>query len=75
MNNNVLFVGYDSRYFGDELLRALAIGATSKRIRVYNLEIMPTPGIMYYSLKYQALGVSITASHNLYYDNGVKKFF
>lgn len=74
LNNNVLFVGYDSRYFGDELLRALAIGATSKKMRVYNLKIMPTPGIMYYSLKYQALGVSITASHNLYYDNGVKIF-
>ncbi len=74
LNNNAVFVGYDSRYFGYELLKALAIGAKSKKMRVYNLKIMSTPGIMYYSLKYQAIGVSITASHNLYYDNGVKVF-
>ena len=70
-----LYIGYDSRYYGRKLLLSLAIGAESKGIRIINLGVITTPGVMYYSLINKAIGVSITASHNQYYDNGVKIFF
>ena len=34
--------------------------------------VIPTPGLMYYTLVNNCIGIMITASHNPYKDNGIK---
>ena len=72
--NNNLYIGYDTRCSGQAICHMLMSGATSLGINVYNLQMASTPCIAYYSLLNKAIGVSITASHNPYLDNGIKIF-
>ena len=67
-------VGWDTRCSGIVLARAFAEGIGSDA-QVTFLGVTPTPAISFYT-EYEAisLGVSITASHNPYTDNGLKLF-
>ena len=67
-------VGWDTRQSGSALARAFAKGMGSGA-KVTFLEVTPTPAVSFYTQHEQvSLGVSITASHNPYTDNGLKLF-
>lgn len=67
-------VGWDTRRSGGVLARAFTEGIGSEA-KVIFLGITPTPAISFYTQHEQiSLGVSITASHNPYTNNGLKLF-
>ncbi|MBR1844057.1 MAG: phosphoglucosamine mutase [Opitutales bacterium] len=67
-------VGWDTRRSGSVLARAFTEGMGSGA-EVTFLGVTPTPAISFYTQHKQiSLGVSITASHNPYTDNGLKLF-
>lgn len=66
-------MGWDTRASGPELARAFAKGFALGEITF--LKVTPTPAISFYVVQAGcSLGVSITASHNPYTDNGLKLF-
>lgn len=70
-----MVVGRDTRLSGPMLEAALVAGITSVGVDVVLLGVVPTPTVAYHS-KYMEVdgGVMISASHNVYYDNGIKFF-
>ncbi len=70
-----IVVGKDTRLSGSMLESAIAAGATSTGAQVYLLDVCPTPAVAYL-VRTQGFdcGVMISASHNPYYDNGIKVF-
>ena len=67
-------VGWDTRQSGSVLARAFTEGLGSSA-EVTFLGVTPTPAVSFYTQHEQiSLGVSITASHNPYTDNGLKLF-
>lgn len=73
--NDFVLVGKDTRISGYMFESALEAGLTAAGVDARLLGPMPTPGIAYLTrtLRAQA-GIVISASHNPYYDNGVKFF-
>jgi phosphoglucosamine mutase len=70
-----LAVGRDTRLSGPMLEEALASGISSVGGDVLKLGILPTPAIAYLTKSLRAnAGIVISASHNPYYDNGIKFF-
>ncbi len=68
-------IGKDTRLSGYMFESALEAGFTAAGADVLLIGPLPTPGIAYLTQKFNAdLGVVISASHNLYYDNGIKFF-
>jgi phosphoglucosamine mutase len=68
-------IGRDPRESGDFLESAIAAGFASRGIRVYLAGVIPTPAVALWTRELGALcGVVISASHNPYYDNGIKFF-
>ena len=68
-------IGKDTRISGDFLEDALSSGLASMGIEVYKLGVITTPGVAYLSRTLEVGGgVVISASHNPYYDNGIKFF-
>ncbi|MFI3330109.1 MAG: phosphoglucosamine mutase, partial [bacterium] len=72
LNCDTLVIGTDTRESKDELTKGITLGALSVGIKVLNAGVVPTPALIYYSQVNKILGVMITASHNPYYDNGLK---
>ena len=73
-SNNVL-IGKDTRVSGYLLESALEAGFSAAGVNIFLLGPMPTPGIAYLTRTARACaGVVISASHNPYYDNGIKIF-
>ncbi|PKM11626.1 MAG: phosphoglucosamine mutase [Gammaproteobacteria bacterium HGW-Gammaproteobacteria-3] len=70
-----VLIGKDTRISGYMFESALEAGLTAAGVDTRLLGPMPTPGIAYLTrtLRAQA-GIVISASHNPYYDNGVKFF-
>jgi phosphoglucosamine mutase len=70
---NFVFIGKDTRLSCDMLEAAIASGLMSEGIDVYRLGVVPTPALSYITSRRKALfGVMISASHNPFYDNGIK---
>jgi len=70
-----VLIGKDTRISGYMLESALEAGFSAAGIDVGLLGPMPTPGIAYLTKTFRAeAGVVISASHNPYYDNGIKFF-
>jgi len=68
-------IGKDTRLSGYMFESALEAGFVAAGMDVLLLGPIPTPGIAYLTQALQAdAGVVISASHNLYYDNGIKFF-
>ncbi|MBF0265695.1 MAG: phosphoglucosamine mutase [Gammaproteobacteria bacterium] len=68
-------IGKDTRISGYMYESALEAGLAAAGIDTYLLGPIPTPGIAYLTRTLGAqLGVVISASHNPYYDNGIKFF-
>ena len=72
LNSDTVVIGCDTRISKDMLASAVACGAMSVGINVINMGVVPTPTLIYYSSVKHIAGVMITASHNPYYDNGLK---
>ena len=70
-----VLVGKDTRNSGYMFESALEAGLSAAGADVMLLGPMPTPGIAYLTRTFQAsAGIVISASHNPYYDNGIKFF-
>lgn len=68
-------IGRDTRISGDMLVSALAAGICSMGKEVYLVGVMPTPAVAYLTSAHGFdAGIVISASHNPYYDNGIKLF-
>lgn len=73
--HNRIIIGKDTRISGYMLETALQAGIISAGPNVQLLGPIPTPGVAYLTHILKAsMGIMITASHNPYYDNGVKIF-
>lgn len=73
--NQRVLMGKDTRLSGYMLESALEAGLLSAGVSVEFLGPMPTPAIAYLTRNFRAAaGVVISASHNPYYDNGIKFF-
>jgi len=70
-----VLIGKDTRISGYMLEAALEAGFTSAGVNVLLTGPLPTPGIAYLTRALRlSAGVVISASHNPYYDNGIKFF-
>jgi phosphoglucosamine mutase len=73
--HDFVLVGKDTRISGYMFESALEAGLTAAGVDTQLLGPMPTPGIAYLTRTLRArAGIVISASHNPYYDNGVKFF-
>lgn len=71
----MVLIGKDTRLSGYMLEQALASGLNSMGVWVQLTGPLPTPGIGFLAQNMRAdAGVIISASHNLYQDNGIKIF-
>ena len=70
-----VLVGKDTRISGYMFESALEAGLSAAGVDTRLLGPMPTPGIAYLTRTLRAkAGIVISASHNPYYDNGIKFF-
>jgi len=70
-----VLVGKDTRISGYMFESALEAGLSAAGVDTRMLGPMPTPGVAYLTRTLRAkAGIVISASHNPYYDNGVKFF-
>ena len=71
----IAVIAKDTRLSGYTLEPALVSGLTSAGIHVFTLGPLPTNGLaMLTKIMKANMGIMITASHNPYYDNGLKLF-
>lgn len=74
-HRNRVVIGKDTRLSGYMLENALVAGFTAAGIDVFLLGPVPTPAVAMLCRSLRAdIGVMISASHNLFYDNGIKLF-
>jgi len=72
---NKILVGKDTRRSGYMIENALVSGLTAVGYNVIQIGPMPTPAIAFLTENMRCdAGIMITASHNPYYDNGIKFF-
>jgi phosphoglucosamine mutase len=72
---NKILIGKDTRISGYMLESALEAGLSAAGINIGLLGPMPTPAIAYLTKTFRSeAGIVISASHNPYYDNGIKFF-
>ncbi len=70
-----VMIGKDTRLSGYMLESALQAGLVASGVDVMQLGPMPTPGISFLTHHLAVSGgIVISASHNPYYDNGIKLF-
>ncbi|MEG1474394.1 MAG: phosphoglucosamine mutase [Longicatena sp.] len=70
-----ILIGKDTRLSSDMFEMGLAAGATSTGASVYVLGVCPTPSVSYLVQKeHFDCGIMVSASHNPFYDNGIKLF-
>lgn len=70
-----VIIGKDTRRSGYMLEQTLTAGFLSRGVDVMTVGPIPTPGVSHLVKSFALdMGVMITASHNPYYDNGIKVF-
>jgi len=67
-------VGRDTRRSGPMLQAALSAGLASEGADVVDAGVLPTPAVAFLSAERVAPAAVISASHNPYFDNGIKFF-
>lgn len=73
--NAKILIGSDTRISKDMLEASLCAGITSKGSDVHLLKVCPTPCVSFVVSRYDYdCAIMISASHNPYYDNGIKIF-
>ncbi len=75
-DGNKIIIGKDTRVSGAVFEHALIAGICSMGVDVCLAGVIPTPGVAFLaaSMDDVAAGIVISASHNPYYDNGIKVF-
>ena len=72
-NRNRVAIAKDTRISGDMLEATLIAGFTARGVDVVRLGVVPTPAVTTFVAELNVdMAVMITASHNPYYDNGIK---
>lgn len=72
---NKVLIGKDTRISGYLFESALEAGLSAAGVNVHLLGPLPTPAIAYLTRHLNArAGIVVSASHNLYQDNGIKLF-
>ncbi|MDM7203046.1 MAG: phosphoglucosamine mutase [Thermodesulfobacteriaceae bacterium] len=70
-----VLIGKDTRLSGYLFENALTAGLCSAGVNVFLIGPIPTPGIAFLTMDMRAdAGIMISASHNPYFDNGIKIF-
>ena len=70
----ILF-GCDTRESSNKIINLISSGLSSEHCVLSNAGIVSTPAIAFYTRKNKYdLGIVVSASHNLYHDNGIKIF-
>lgn len=69
-------IGYDTRVSSPQIVDLLINGFVTKGCNVDVIQIVSTPMVSYFIKKTKKYdyGIMVTASHNPYYDNGIKIF-
>lgn len=74
-DSNRIVIGKDTRISGYMFESALEAGISAAGVNIALLGPMPTPGVAYLTRTLNACaGIAVSASHNLYQDNGIKFF-
>src|SRR5579862_7037361 len=74
-DGGTVLIGKDTRLSGYMFESALEAGFVAAGVDVMLIGPLPTPGIAYLTTRFDCdFGVVISASHNLYDDNGIKFF-
>ena len=72
---STVLIGRDTRISGQMIESALVAGFCSVGVDVMRAGVVPTPGVAYLTNVTKAsAGIVVSASHNPYYDNGIKLF-
>lgn len=74
LGTELIVIGADTRESGPELAAHLIAGMNTAGGAVENLGVVPTPTVAWAASDRKAAGAMISASHNPYYDNGIKLF-
>ncbi|MBI4335666.1 MAG: phosphoglucosamine mutase, partial [Candidatus Omnitrophica bacterium] len=75
LRSKAVFIGRDTRESGELFEKMLACGLKGHGFEPVSLGIVTTPGVSYLASHLKpALGIMISASHNLWHDNGIKLF-
>ncbi len=70
-----MVIGRDTRISGEEIKGQLIAGLKTQLVEVTDAGILPTPAVAYLTRQSSAVaGIMITASHNSFFDNGIKFF-
>ncbi|OGK10631.1 MAG: phosphoglucosamine mutase [Candidatus Riflebacteria bacterium GWC2_50_8] len=70
-----VFIAKDTRRSGDMLEHAVAAGVASMGAEARMLGVLPTPAVAFITRELQGMGgVMLSASHNPFFDNGIKIF-
>ena len=73
--NNSVIIGSDTRESSEEIISLLAEGLKLADCKIDVAGIVPTPAIAHFTKeKNYTVGIMVSASHNLYHDNGIKIF-
>lgn len=67
-------LGRDTRESGPDLTQAVGAGLEAGGVVPLDLGVAPTPAVALVAKQRDAIGVVISASHNPWYDNGIKLF-
>src|SRR3990167_986450 len=72
--NNKILICCDTRRSSHLIKSLIKAGLLSKQTLIYDAQVLSTPAAIYlvHELKSYDAGIIITASHNLYQDNGIK---
>lgn len=71
-SDHTCFVGADTRESSPLLANAVLAGLRDGGVSAVNLGVITTPGVAVTAQDRSGVGVVISASHNPYYDNGLK---
>ncbi|MGA2432240.1 MAG: phosphoglucosamine mutase [Acidimicrobiales bacterium] len=67
-----VYVGYDTRESSPQLASAVLTGLSDGGAQARNIGYFTTPGVSVIARQRHGAGVVVSASHNPYYDNGLK---
>ena len=67
-----VFVGYDTRESSPPLASAVLTGLSDGGAQARNIGYFTTPGVAVIARQRHGAGIVVSASHNPYYDNGLK---
>ncbi|MDA3931653.1 MAG: hypothetical protein PF513_02840 [Tenericutes bacterium] len=73
-NQKPVFIARDTRVSGESIVNDIKKGLIESGFDVYDLGMFSTPVLAFFSFKKKTHGIMVTASHNPYYDNGIKIF-